>query len=134
MAVNVETLRDFCGTLASFVDMEDPDMFKAVKAWDVTIEVVSKYCAGSMIAGDSTPKEIRNAAGFIAKDVLYDIFNTGMYPETREFMEYVLSGGKDITSDKVEKFCSDYFGGIASECCVSEDDINRVVSVVSEME
>ena len=32
MAAGVETLRDFCGTLASFVDMEDPDMFKAVKA------------------------------------------------------------------------------------------------------
>lgn len=128
MAANVETLRDFCGTLASFVDTEDINMLKAVKAWDVTIKVTSKYCAGSMIAGDSTPKEIRNAAGFIAKNILYDIFKTGMYPETRNFMEYVLSGGKDITSDKVERFCSDYFGGIASECCISEDDIDRVVN------
>jgi hypothetical protein len=51
-----------------------------------------------------------------------------MYPETREFMEHVLSGGKDITSEKVKRFCSDYFGGIKSECVISEDDINRVVS------
>ena len=43
MAAGVETLRDFCGTLVSFVDMEDPDMFKAVKAWDITIKVVSFY-------------------------------------------------------------------------------------------
>ena len=128
MAAGVETLRDFCGTLVSFVDMEDPDMFKAVKAWDITIKVVSEYCTGSMISGDSTPKEIREAAAFTTKNILYDIFNTGMYPETREFMEYVLSGGKDITSEKVKRFCSDYFGGIASECVISEDDINRVVN------
>jgi hypothetical protein len=123
-----ETLRDFSGTLASFVDMEDPDMFKAVKAWDITIKVVSEYCIGSMIVKDSTPKEIRNAALYISSNILYDIFKTGMYPETKEFMEHVLSGGKDITSEKVKRFCSDYFGGIASECCVSEDDINRVAS------
>ena len=129
-----ETLRNFSGTLASFVDMEDPDMFKAVKAWDITIKVVSEYCIGSMIVKDSTPKEIRDAALYISSNILYDIFKTGMYPETKEFMEHVLSGGKDITSDKVKKFCSDYFGGICSECCVSEDDINRVASVVSEME
>lgn len=128
MAANVETLRDFCGILASFVDMEDIDMLKAVKAWDITIKVVSKYCNGSMITKDSTPKEIRNAARFIASNILYDIFKTGMYPETRKFMEHVLSGGKDITSEKVKRFCSDYFGGVASECCISEDDIDRVVS------
>ena len=128
MAVSVETLRGFCGTLAFFVDIEDPDMFKAVKAWDITIEVVSKYCSGSMISGDSTPKEIRNAARFIAKNTLYDIFETGMYPETKEFMVHVLSGGKNITSEKVKRFCSDYFEGIASECCISENDIDRVVS------
>ena len=123
MAVGVETLRDFCGTLVSFVDMEDFDMFKAVKAWDITIKVVSEYWMKGY-----TPKEIRDAAAFTAKNILYDIFKTGMYPETREFMEHVLSGGKDITSDKVKRFCSDYFGGIASECVVSEDDINRVAS------
>lgn len=128
MAVGVETLRDFCGTLVSFVDIEEPDMFKAIKAWDITIKIVSEYCTGSMIAKDSTAKEIRNAAGFTVKNVLYDIFKTGMYPETKEFMEHVLSGGKDITSDKVGKFCSDYFEGVASECCISEDDIDRVVS------
>ena len=123
-----ETLRNFSGTLASFVDMEDPDMFKAVKAWDITIKVVSEYCIGSMIVKDSTSKEIRDAARYISGNILYDIFKTGMYPETREFMEHVLSGGKDITSEKVERFCSDYFGGVASECCVSEDDINRIAS------
>ncbi len=123
MAVSVETLRDFCGTLASFVDMEDFDMFKAVRACDITIKVVSEYWMKG-----STPKEIIDAARFTAKNILYDIFKTGMYPETREFMEYVLSGGKDITSEKVKRFCSDYFGGIASECVVSEDDINRVAS------
>ena len=123
-----ETLRNFSGTLASFVDMEDPDMFKAVKAWDITIKVVSEYCIGSMIVKDSTPKEIRDAALYISSNILYDIFKTGMYPETKEFMEHVLSGGKDITSDKVKRFCSDYFGGVASECCVSEDDINRIAS------
>ena len=128
MATGVETLRDFCGTLISFVDMEDPDMFKAVKAWDITIKVVSEYCIGSMIVKDSTSKEIRDAARYISGNILYDIFKTGMYPETREFMEHVLSGGKDITSEKVERFCSDYFGGVASECCVSEDDINRIAS------
>ena len=123
MAAGVETLRDFSGTLASFVDMEDFDMFKAVKAWDITIKVVSEYWMKGY-----TPKEIRDAAAFTAKNILYDIFKTGMYPETREFMEHVLSGGKDITSDKVKRFCSDYFGGIASECVISEDDINRVVN------
>ena len=123
-----ETLRDFCGTLVSFVDMEDPDMFKAVKALDITVKVVSEYCIGSMIAKDSTPKEIRDAARYISGNILYDIFKTGMYPETKEFMEHVLSGGKDITSEKVERFCSDYFGRVASECCVSEDDINRIAS------
>lgn len=123
MAAGVETLRDFCGTLVSFVDMEDPDMFKAVKAWDITIKVVSEYWMKGF-----TPKEIRDAAAFTAKNILYDIFKTGMYPETKEFMEHVLSGGKDITSEKVERFCSDYFGGVASECCVTEDDINHVVS------
>ena len=129
MAVSVETLRDFGGTLASFVDMEDFDMFKAVKAWDITIKVVSEYCCNSsMIPKDSTPKEIRDAARFIAKNILYDIFSTSMHPETKEFMEHVLSGGKDITSEKVERFCSDYFGGVASECCISEEDINRVAS------
>ena len=128
MAAGVETLRDFCGTLVSFVDMEDPDMFKAVKAWDITIKVVSEYCIGSILAKDSTPKEIRDAARFISGNILYDIFNTGMYPETREFMEHVLSGGKDITSDKVKRFCSDYFGGVAYECCISEDDIDHVAS------
>lgn len=128
MAAGVETLRDFCGTLVSFVDMEDANMLKAVKAWDITIKVVSEYCIGSMIAKDSTPKEIRDAARYISGSILYDIFKTGMYPETKEFMEHVLSGGKDITSEKVERFCSDYFGGVASECVVSEEDINRVVN------
>lgn len=123
MAAGVETLRDFCGTLVSFVDMEDPDMFKAVKAWDITIKVVSEYWMKG-----STPKEIREAAAFTTKNILYDIFKTGMYPETREFMEHVLSGGKDITSEKIKRFCSDYFGGIKSECVISDDDINRVVS------
>ena len=123
-----ETLRNFSGTLASFVDMEDPDMFKAVKAWDITIKVVSEYCIGSMIVKDSTPKEIRDAALYISSNILYDIFKTGMYPETKEFMEHVLSGGKDSTSDKVKRFCSDYFGGVASECCVTEDDINRIAN------
>lgn len=128
MAAGVETLRDFCGTLVSFVDMEDANMLKAVKAWDITIKVVSEYCIGSMIAKDSAPKEIRDAARYISDSILYDIFKTGMHPETKKFMEHVLSGGKDITSEKVERFCSDYFGGVASECCVSEDDINRIAN------
>lgn len=128
MAAGVETLRDFCGTLVSFVDMEDVNILKAVKAWDITIKVVSEYCIGSMIVKDSTPKEIRDAARYISDSILYDIFKTGMYPETKEFMEHVLSGGKDITSEKVERFCSDYFGGVASECCVTENDINRIAS------
>ena len=128
MAAGIETLRDFCGTLVSFVDMEDVNILKAVKAWDITIKVVSEYCIGSMIVKDSTPKEIRDAARYISDSILYDIFKTGMYPETKEFMEHVLSGGKDITSEKVERFCSDYFGGVASECCVTEDDINRIAN------
>ena len=131
MTANAEALRDFCGTLKSKVNIEDNEMLKAVEAWNISLAVVDKHCR-CYLSINATSDDVRKYANFIVSNVMADIMETGMFPETRDFMLRVLHTPAPISREEVLKFSDDYFKALANECVIPKKNVDAVIDDLLE--
>ena len=123
---NVEILRDFSGTINSiYGDSDNELVVKIVNAYAYTKKICDLH-KEEWIGRKATDEDVVEFCRSMISNVMEDIFHTGMFVQTKEFMTGVLHGYKNddnISDENLQDFIDVYYGDLADELELSEDEI-----------
>ena len=128
--INSEVLKDFCGTLLGKQipsNVSEDVRNKVIKAYEYTKLCIYKN-ADELYVNKNDADDVASYTKSIVTNVMMDIFQTGMFPETKSFMENILTDKESNPSlSEMEKFIDDYYGDLSGELCIPQDTINRYI-------
>ena len=136
MVISQEVLRDFCGTINSIYGTDNIDvtyketLTRAINAYKFTKDIVFNNRA-EWIGEDATSEEVSNFCKSIIENILMDIFETGMFPETKEIILKTLNNPSSLTKEDCQKFVNDYYRDLAGELGLSVDQLNGMVKLIA---
>ena len=136
MIISKEILRDFCGTVNSIygtdnIDVADKETItRSINAYEFTKDIVYNMRA-EWIGEDATSEEVSNFCKSVIENILMDIFETGMFPETKEIILKTLNNPSSLTKEDCQRFVDDYYRDLAGEFGLSVDQLNEAIKLIA---
>lgn len=136
MVISQEILRDFCGTINSIYGTDNTDityketLTRAINAYKFTKDIVFNNRT-EWIGENTTSEEVSNFCKPIIENILMDIFETGMFPETKEIILKTLNNPSSLTKEDCKKFVDDYYHDLAGELGLSVDQLNGMIKLIA---
>lgn len=126
----VEHMRDFCGTMKSMRELTSniasAELYDKVENAYTYTKKICYLHKEEWIGRKASDDDVIGFFKQMVSNVMTDIFETGMYPMTKAFINTVLlvkRRADDISETELEQFVHDYYGDLAGELAMDEDTL-----------